>query len=1104
DVLLKKWPWRVAVAVSSFLILAMGYLYYCMEANALRKKAYEELHAIAALKDDQINVWRRERMAGLRMLTGSPFFVDAMENFIANPDDLDLKSKFGKTLKSLVYAYRYHDALLLDPNGNIVLALNQDPHLKDIEAVSVANDAMTNHRIAFGDLYICSICGRIHLDIAAPILSSDSRLVGLIVFRTDPETELYPLLQSWPVASKTAETLLVRRDGDDVVFLNDLRHRPESALKFKIPMSETDSAAVAAFRGQHHFLEARDYRGVDVLADVHPIPGASWVLIAKVDRDEILGELNYRATAVAIALVLLIIVVGTILRLLFVVRQRKIFKDLYLSEKQRSEAKEEFRTILYSIGDGVITTDREGRVRAINPVAQSLTGWTESDALGKPLEDVFQIVNEETRMVVVNPVAEVLQKGLIVGLANHTLLISRDGREFPIADSGAPIRGDDGDMVGVVLVFRDQTEERTAQKALQKSKEVAERYLDMAAEIILGLDKEGNITLLNNSGHRLLGYNPGEILGKNWFETCLPEPYRSEALQTFGELIANERVTSTVREVPVTRPDRSNRTILWHHTVMRDDENRVVGTLSSGEDITDRKKIEEDLRSAQKDWEDIFHAISHPTIILDPNHRVLNANQATLTRSGKSQAELKSLKCHDVFHASPNPPHDCPARALMQSGETKNVEMEMQAFGGHFLVACTPILDTNGDIKKIIHIATDITERKRAESEREELMSQLVQAQKMEAVGTLAGGVAHDFNNILQVVLGYTELLLIEKTFPERYRNAIQKIGESSRKGADLVRRILAFSRKTDISLRPLDLNSSIVETKSILERTIPRMIAIKLCLGDNVPSINADPTELEQILMNLSINARDAMPEGGELVIETAEVVLDEEYARTHFDCRPGRYVLLSVSDTGTGMDKETLNRIFEPFFTTKESGKGTGLGLSVVYGIVKQHGGRIGCYSEQGRGTAFKIYFPVLGSEAESPQSADNLELKGGTETILLVDDDEVIRDVGSQSLQSSGYSVLQACDGQEALELYRLNQDEISLVILDLIMPNMGGSECLKKLREINPSVKVLVASGYSANGLGKESLHQGAQGFINKPFETRRLLKEIRRVLDAADR
>ena len=393
----------------------------------------------------------------------------------------------------------------------------------------------------------------------------------------------------------------------------------------------------------------------------------------------------------------------------------------------------------------------------------------------------------------------------------------------------------------------------------------------------------------------------------------------------------------------------------------------------------------------------------------------------------------------------------------------------------------------------ILAFIMDVTETKN-------LRAQLLQAQKMEAIGTLAGGVAHDFNNLLQVVIGYSELIMMDPQISDKLRKNVKSINKVATNGADLVKSLLTFSRKTETKPKPINLNREIVQIKKLLDRTIPKMIEIELDLQEELSLINADSSQIEQVVMNLAVNARDAMPEGGRLILETENVILDAAYCAVHLDAAPGPHVLLSVSDTGQGMDKKTMERIFEPFFTTKALGKGTGLGLAMVYGLVKQHQGSIICYSEPEVGTTFKIYFPSLLPQNDSDESKISQSSIGGTETILLVDDEENVRDVGKDLLEGSGYTVITASSGREALELYRDKRSSISLIILDLIMPEMGGKECLEGLLKIDSSVKTLICSGYSANGTAKEAVATGAKGFISKPYNLNEMLAQIRRIID----
>ena len=365
-------------------------------------------------------------------------------------------------MESIRTSYGYENVIVAGRDGRILFSLNPRLTVLDASAKQLVAQAISSRDAVFGDLFRCPTCNQVHLDVAAPILDPDKRPVAVLILRTDPEQFLYPFVQSWPTPSRSAETLLVRRDGDDVLFLNKLRHRPDPALTLRIPLSRSDIPAVRAALGKTGAFEGRDNRGVEVLAEILPVPGSPWFMVAKVDADEILAEARYRGRFILLFTALSMLVTGAMAAFVFSFRQKTLYQNLYRAEQQRRQVEEEIRATFYSIGDGVISTDAAGRVTRMNPVAEQLTGWSEAEALGKPSEQVFHIVNEETRAEVENPVVRVMRDGMVVNLANHTLLIARDGTERPIADSGAPIRDEEGQVTGAVLVFRDQTDERRA------------------------------------------------------------------------------------------------------------------------------------------------------------------------------------------------------------------------------------------------------------------------------------------------------------------------------------------------------------------------------------------------------------------------------------------------------------------------------------------------------------------------------------------------------------------------------------------------------------------------------------------------------------------
>jgi len=401
-------------------------------------------------------------------------------------------------------------------------------------------------------------------------------------------------------------------------------------------------------------------------------------------------------------------------------------------------------------------------------------------------------------------------------------------------------------------------------------------------------------------------------------------------------------------------------------------------------------------------------------------------------------------------------------------------------------------------------VTTDITARKEAERGRAQLEEQLRQAQKIDSMGRLAGGVAHDFNNILTAIRGYAELMLLELAPGDPMRSSVTEISRAGERAADLTRQLLAFSRRQLLQPRVLALNSLIADSIKMLQRLLGEDIELVTLLDPELGHVKADAGQMEQVILNLALNARDAMPQGGKLTLETRNVILQEEYAQKHFSLQPGSYIMMTISDIGCGMDPHTLSHIFEPFFTTKEPGKGTGLGLSTVYGIVQQSGGSIWVYSEPGRGTTFKIYLPrieePLDEAGEKRIESDNPR---GSETILVVEDDEIVRKLTCQALRRYGYQVIEAANGIEALLSCEKYPEPIPLMITDVVMPQISGPELATRLRLLHPETQVLYISGYTDDAVVRHGLLDAALYFLQKPFTPGALVHKVRDILDQAD-
>jgi two-component system cell cycle sensor histidine kinase/response regulator CckA len=464
---------------------------------------------------------------------------------------------------------------------------------------------------------------------------------------------------------------------------------------------------------------------------------------------------------------------------------------------------------------------------------------------------------------------------------------------------------------------------------------------------------------------------------------------------------------------------------------------------------------------------------------------------------GKSVDELSPTEFADIYHEKD--------RALLQNRGIQIYESVVKDTDGvvhNVIFHKATFLNMDGSVGGLIGAILDITDRKRAAEENAALQNQLRQSQKVEAIGQLAGGIAHDFNNLLTIIQGNSQLSLMDLHEGDPLRANIEEIRDAAKRAADLTRQLLAFSRKQILEMQVLDLNQVLQRLDKMLRRVIGEDIELTMFLPELIWKVKADPGQMEQVVMNLSVNARDAMPEGGKLTIETANVELDEDYAKRHIAVQPGRYVMLSVSDNGVGMSPEVRERIFEPFFTTKEKGKGTGLGLSTAYGIVKQSGGNIWVYSEPGQGTTLKIYLPQVDEPLEEMKEEVVKEISRGHETILIVEDEDAVRKLAVRVLKRQGYKVLEAPDGGKALMLCEAYKEPIHLILTDVVMPGMSGSKLTDRLKAIHPEAKTLYMSGYTDNAILHHGILEPGTNFIQKPFTVESLPRKVREVLDKA--
>jgi PAS domain S-box-containing protein len=533
--------------------------------------------------------------------------------------------------------------------------------------------------------------------------------------------------------------------------------------------------------------------------------------------------------------------------------------------------------------------------------------------------------------------------------------------------------------------------------------------------------------------------------------------------------------------------------------------NQIAGAIANARLYVERKQMGDALRKSEERFRDLYDHAPLGYHEYDAEGRITNVNRTDLEMLGYTAEEMIGHPMWEFNIEGETAREQILAKLAGTLLPGRNLERLYRKKDGTtipVLIEDRLILDEKGRISGIRCTIQDITARKQVEDERESLKEQLRQSQKMEAIGKLAGGVAHDFNNLLTVIQGYGELLLNSLDQGSRLRQDVQEIMHASERASSLTRQLLAFSRKQVLQPKVLDLNAHVSNMDKMLRRMIGEDIELVTLLAEDLGRIKADPGQIEQAILNLAVNAKDAMLNGGKLTIETANVKLDENYARSRIGVIPGDYVMLSMSDTGGGMAPETKERIFEPFFTTKEKGKGTGLGLSTVYGIVQQSGGNIWVYSEPGLGTTFKIYLPRIeeGTESLRPAAVPTKSLQG-SETVLLVEDEEMVRKLACTVLEKNGYTVLEASNGDEALDVVQgRNGNPIHLVVTDVVMPGMSGRQLADRLVSLRPELKVLYMSGYTDNAIVHHGVLDPGIAYIQKPFTPDALASKVREILD----
>jgi PAS domain S-box-containing protein len=768
------------------------------------------------------------------------------------------------------------------------------------------------------------------------------------------------------------------------------------------------------------------------------------------------------------------------------------------------ESEEKYRGILENMDDAYYEVDLKGNYAFFNEAMISKTGYSREELTGM---NYRQVLTPETHQQVKQIFSNVYKTGQPVRIFEYDL-IRKDGAKRNFEAWVSPIFDKDNRITGFKGMANDVTNRKQAEDDLKESRErlkrSEERYrviLDNMEEAYYEVDLNGNHTFYNETTLRNLGYTREEMLGMN-YRQYVDEENAQKIYEAYHRVFITGETIKGMDWVLRTKAG-TKMPVEGSVSLMRDSQGNPIGFRGVVRDITKRKEAEKELRESEEKYRLLAEKAMMGIFWINDSFQFIYVNDHLCKILGRSRSEVVGKNFREVLsdnsldlvseryirrQRGEEVPDRYEIEVVRPDGEVRRIEM---------MVAI--MLDKSGRMNSIGQ-AIDITERKQAEEERERLQQQLTQAQKMESIGRLAGGVAHDFNNMLGVIMGHAEIAMMKADPLQPFYKDLQEISKAAGRSANLTRQLLAFARKQTVTPKVLVLNEVVEGMLKMLQRLIGEDIEL-LWLPDSPRSmVKVDPGQIDQILANLCVNARDAIAGVGKIIIETGNAVFDEDFCSSHIGFSPGDYVMIAVRDNGCGMDKETLDNLFEPFFTTKNVGQGTGLGLATVYGIVKQNGGFIHVDSDPGHGATFSIYLPRHAGKTEPLRKDDQgTSATRGNETVLLVEDEPAMLEMTTLILEQLGYNVLKACTPGEAIHIAENHPGNIHLLMTDVVMPEMNGRDLARKILSLYPDIKRLFMSGYTADVIVHQGVLDEGVHFISKPFSVKGLADKVRETL-----
>jgi two-component system cell cycle sensor histidine kinase/response regulator CckA len=1090
-----RWrPWFALFAGSAALLVVLALAFYRTRARDLRDNIYKNIAAVSALKTEQIERWRLERLADAHITSEHPLLVRAA----ALPSTAPLPATLARDIRNLFATtsggHGYSDVLLFSGTRPVV-TLREPATPARTTTTGVIQAAATSGSATLSN-FSRGADSSVKVDVAAPVGAKGSGFV--VVLRATTDDYLYPLFRYWPTPTRTATTQMLRLDGENVVVLNEQWMGLGDSVAVTVPLTQVEVAAARAGRGLRGRFEGPDHRGVHVLADVRAVRDSPWIIISKMDVDEVAEQIRGEARRIGVVTALSILLVGVLCALGYRQRQATRMREQYAADAASRRSLALFESVFDNAAIGIALIGRDRRPLRCNAALERILGYSAAELRTRSFAEVthpedlqvdaamfadllagtrarYQIEKRylrkdgavvwgrlRTSYLGLDETGEPIIVGMVEDITDEYL--AKIERERLLNDLGERIKEATG-LHATASILQDDSLDipailaRVATVVAQafqfpKLARVQIRYGALSSP---PCGEPGDAATLGEMFETSEG-TCGSILV--WYSPASPSGPRDPFLPEEQQLV------ESIAEMLETSIDRR----IAERALLQSEERLKLSLTAAGMGIW-----EWDIATDKVSWSDELLEIAGLE-----RETVIGTLAAFRERVHPDDRDaLAQVVSKALAGASPGSSFEFQLRLMRPDGAVRWVATSGRAFR-----------DENGRPVRMLGIAHDISARRQLEA-------QLQQAQKMDALGQLAGGVAHDFNNLLTAIKSHAEFVLDELPEGDERRADLDGIMSVTDRAEELTRRLLAFSRHQVLAPRIIDPNAVVASVDRLLRRLIGADVEMAVSLGADVGSVRADATQLEQVLLNLAVNARDAMPDGGTLSISTRSTEIVAGGADDGRQVNPGNYVVLAVRDTGTGITPETKLRMFEPFFTTKGPSRGTGLGLATVYGIVQQSGGTIHVETAVGRGTTFEVYLPQVDTEPELPVAAAPVgRARRGTETVVLVDDDELVRAPAERALVAYGYHVIAFDTGAAALAYLERSKEPVDLLVTDVVMPGMQGPELAQRILLLRPGLPVLYITGYADRDIELVA----AAMVLPKPFSPTTLAQTVRQALD----